>query len=115
MRYVVEFEMRTGNEDPGWAEVKTLVASVLHEYFSRAPGKVHGRSWRFRNLVVRKKGDAFPRRTPAPAVCPNCGDGSGWSWWDTVNLQTGQWGVWVACADCNDDEQKPPPPTGSRS
>ena len=37
-----------------------------------------------------------------PAVCPNCGDGSGWVWWDTA-------GTWAACADCNDDEAKPRP------
>lgn len=44
------------------------------------------------------------------ATCGNCGDGSGWHAWYPVHVDTGQRKlVWVACADCNDDAQKPKP------
>ena len=43
--------------------------------------------------------------------CGNCGDGSGWSVWRplTVDVPPRRTFVWVACADCNDDLQKPKP------
>ena len=42
--------------------------------------------------------------------CANCGDGSGWSIWRPRSVEgCPTAGVWVACADCNDDGQKPKP------
>ena len=46
-------------------------------------------------------------------ACGNCGDGSGWSIWYThiydENRELWPVAVFVACADCNDDEAKPFP------
>jgi len=43
-------------------------------------------------------------------TCDNCGDGSGWNTWYTRRLPTKFKDiVWVACADCNDDDQKRKP------
>jgi hypothetical protein len=42
--------------------------------------------------------------------CENCGDGSGWSVWRTRELPGNKPVlVWAACADCNDDGDKPKP------
>src|SRR5260370_825881 len=42
--------------------------------------------------------------------CANCGDGSGWSAWYPLNLQTKRRDLlWVARGDCNDEEAKPQP------
>ena len=43
-------------------------------------------------------------------ACGNCGDDTGWHVWKTREYATGKpIRVWVACADCNDDQQKPYP------
>jgi len=53
-------------------------------------------------------------------TCSNCGDDSGWTIWHTHTWPDGiphirdedatvEVVVWVACADCNDDELKPKP------
>ncbi len=44
-------------------------------------------------------------------ICGNCGDGSGWHVWRPKPLpgQRGPLLEWCACADCNDDMQKPKP------
>jgi hypothetical protein len=41
--------------------------------------------------------------------CDNCGDGSGWA-----RTRIGGETHWGACADCNDDGEKPKPPYCSR-
>lgn len=46
-------------------------------------------------------------------ACPNCGDGSGWTLWDTCTPDGRAIQVWVACADCNDDAAKPKPTSTS--
>lgn len=54
------------------------------------------------------------------SACGNCGDGSGWTVWHTRTWPPGvphvrnedamiPVRVWVACADCNDDQLKPKP------
>lgn len=35
-------------------------------------------------------------------VCPDCPTGTGWEYLE-------DWGVWAACASCNDDEDRPRP------
>lgn len=45
-----------------------------------------------------------PKWAPLHALCPNCGDGSGWH-----HVCLGAQWVWVACADCNNDATKPHP------
>lgn len=39
-------------------------------------------------------------------VCGNCGDGKGWHIWRPRSHPEG---VWFACADCNDNAEKPKP------
>ncbi len=48
------------------------------------------------------------------SACGNCGDGSGWTVWRTEVFNGCQRpgypvAVFVACADCNDDQLKPYP------
>jgi hypothetical protein len=46
---------------------------------------------------------------PVTGACGNC-DGSGWhAWYPNLPDGTPAGLVWVACADCNDDEHKPKP------
>jgi hypothetical protein len=44
-------------------------------------------------------------------VCDNCGDGSGWTVWRTriYGGELRDFALFVACADCNDDQLKPYP------
>ena len=43
-------------------------------------------------------------------ACGNCGDGCGWHAWRPLDPRTHRRVLaWVACADCNDDGEKPQP------